>query len=64
MLENETVEVPMIFDAKRWKILSNAETKWDPFDLIGRIFDAAVAAVADAVAADESEPPDFGELTG
>jgi len=58
------VEVPMVFDAQTWQILSNANTKWDPFDLIGRIFDGVVRVVADAVAAEESEPPEFRDLAG
>jgi len=53
----ETVEVPMIFDAKKWQIIMEARTTWDPFDLIGRVFDATVDAVADAVENDNGRPP-------
>jgi len=54
-LEQDWIPVLMVAPERSWRRIQNAELPWDPADLLGRIFDASVDAVADAVA--EAEEP-------
>ncbi len=49
LLELNEIEVTMIANRNHWNRISNNNLPWDPSDLVGRIFDATVNAVADAV---------------